>query len=238
MRAGAAISSCIPIRTRTNARRSSVAPVFNRCVIFGTSEKSWHAFDRIRLPAEKSGASRKSIALYFYSRERPQDEIAGKHTTHYVNRADSGTHPRRSYVDAARCRAAQRNHHWPRPAPSAHVRGKRRAAPGAGSRTDRRDPVRTAAHVRAIAPMTDTASRERAASFRLFAGLCIALSVSVLVPILLAGRPCNDDLARSRARLLRLDRQRPLSVERAHARTANWAHRARATSRQFRNSSP
>jgi Rps23 Pro-64 3,4-dihydroxylase Tpa1-like proline 4-hydroxylase len=65
--------------------QASVAPVFNRCVIFGTSEKSWHAFDPIKLPADNLGASRKSIALYFYSRERPQDEIAGKHTTHYVN---------------------------------------------------------------------------------------------------------------------------------------------------------
>ncbi len=45
--------------------------------------------------------------------------------------------------------------------------------------------------------MSDIASRERAASYRLFAGLCVALSVTVLVPILLAGRPCNDDLARS-----------------------------------------
>ena len=45
--------------------------------------------------------------------------------------------------------------------------------------------------MRAFAP------RERAADYRLFAGLCIAFSVVVLVPILLGGRPCNDDLARS-----------------------------------------
>jgi hypothetical protein len=63
-----------------------VAPVFNRCVIFGTSEKSWHAFDQIKLPEEKSDVSRKSIALYFYSKDRPQEEIAGKHTTHYVHK--------------------------------------------------------------------------------------------------------------------------------------------------------
>ena len=63
-----------------------VPPLFNRCVIFGTSEKSWHAFDQIRLPEEKSGTSRKSIALYFYTKERPQEEIAGKHTTHYVHK--------------------------------------------------------------------------------------------------------------------------------------------------------
>jgi hypothetical protein len=63
-----------------------VSPLFNRCVIFGTSEKSWHAFDQIKLPQEKRDVSRKSIALYFYSKDRPQEEIAGKHTTHYVNK--------------------------------------------------------------------------------------------------------------------------------------------------------
>ncbi len=63
-----------------------VSPAFNRCVIFGTSEKSWHGFDQIKLPHEKSDLSRKSIALYFYSKDRPQDEITGKHTTHYVNK--------------------------------------------------------------------------------------------------------------------------------------------------------
>jgi hypothetical protein len=45
--------------------------------------------------------------------------------------------------------------------------------------------------------MTDAAARERSADYRLFAGLCIGFFFVVLVPILLAGRPCNDDLARS-----------------------------------------
>ena len=62
-----------------------IAPRFNRCVIFETTESSWHAFDRIQLP-DAVGRTRKSIALYFYSKERPARETAGKHTTHYVNR--------------------------------------------------------------------------------------------------------------------------------------------------------
>jgi hypothetical protein len=64
----------------------SVVPVFNRCVIFETSERSWHAFNRITLPESQSGLTRRSIALYFYSRTRPAAETAGRHTTLYVNR--------------------------------------------------------------------------------------------------------------------------------------------------------
>lgn len=64
----------------------SVLPLFNRCVIFETTENSWHGFDPIRLPEDRPGLSRKSIALYFYTSERPAEETAGRHTTHYVNR--------------------------------------------------------------------------------------------------------------------------------------------------------
>lgn len=63
-----------------------VAPVFNRCVLFETTEHSWHGFDRIQLPPDRLELSRKSIALYFYTKDRPAEETAGKHTTHYVNR--------------------------------------------------------------------------------------------------------------------------------------------------------
>ncbi len=62
-----------------------ITPLMNRCVIFETTEKSWHAFDRIKLPAGKTDLSRRSIALYFYSKDRPTEEVAGKHTTHYVD---------------------------------------------------------------------------------------------------------------------------------------------------------
>ena len=65
----------------------SIVPAFNRCVIFETSERSWHAFDRIVQPPDKGHVTRKSIALYFYSREGPADQIAERHSTVYVPRA-------------------------------------------------------------------------------------------------------------------------------------------------------
>jgi hypothetical protein len=64
----------------------SVTPAFNRCVIFETSERSWHAFDRIRLPEQHRQLTRRSIALYFYTKDRLEAESVARHTTLYVNR--------------------------------------------------------------------------------------------------------------------------------------------------------
>ena len=64
----------------------SVVPLFNRCVVFETSERSWHAFNTIRLPESQHDLTRRSIALYFYTKDRPAHEVAARHTTLYVNR--------------------------------------------------------------------------------------------------------------------------------------------------------
>jgi len=61
-------------------------PIFNRCIIFETSERSWHGFDRIDLPSPEQQRTRKSISIYLYTAERPDDEIAAPHTTFYVPR--------------------------------------------------------------------------------------------------------------------------------------------------------
>ena len=65
---------------------TTITPMFNRAVVFETTEHSWHAFPRIRLPPDKASLTRKSIALYFYSETRPVEEVADTHSTIYVDR--------------------------------------------------------------------------------------------------------------------------------------------------------
>jgi Rps23 Pro-64 3,4-dihydroxylase Tpa1-like proline 4-hydroxylase len=65
---------------------SSIVPAQNRCVLFETTERSWHGFTRIRIPDDKKHLSRRSIAVYFYTHERPNEETAPEHSTVYVQR--------------------------------------------------------------------------------------------------------------------------------------------------------
>jgi hypothetical protein len=67
-------------------RVTSVLPLRNRCVLFETSERSWHGFRPISPPADRPALSRRSLALYFYTRERPSNERAAAHATVYVER--------------------------------------------------------------------------------------------------------------------------------------------------------
>lgn len=58
--------------------------VFNRCVIFETSERSWWGFRKIRLPAEKISCSTKLISIFLYTENRSKDEIVPPHRTFFV----------------------------------------------------------------------------------------------------------------------------------------------------------
>lgn len=62
---------------------ASVAPHFNRCVIFETNEISYHGHPKpLNAP---QGINRKSMATYYYTRDRPMSEINNEHNTLYKN---------------------------------------------------------------------------------------------------------------------------------------------------------
>ncbi len=64
-----------------------ITPSFNHGVIFATSDYSWHGFSKIALPESERARSRKSIAVYFYTKELPADALKPTHSTIYVDRA-------------------------------------------------------------------------------------------------------------------------------------------------------
>lgn len=67
--------------TRCEAR---ILPIFNRCVLFSTTDFSFHGHpDPLTCP---EGMTRKSIALYYYSNGRPDEEISGDHSTLFRHR--------------------------------------------------------------------------------------------------------------------------------------------------------
>ena len=62
---------------------AKIAPLFNRCVILETNEISFHGHPKpLNTP---KGVSRKSLAAYYFTKERPADELANDHETIYVN---------------------------------------------------------------------------------------------------------------------------------------------------------
>jgi len=73
-----------PLESCADSRKVFV-PVANRAVIFETTEASWHGFQRIRIPEGKA-PSRRSIAVYFYSKDRPAEKTAASHATFYYSR--------------------------------------------------------------------------------------------------------------------------------------------------------
>jgi hypothetical protein len=58
---------------------AKVLPVFNRVMVFGTTNYTYHGHpDPLQCP---EGMTRKSLALYYFSNGRPADEVSGDHST-------------------------------------------------------------------------------------------------------------------------------------------------------------
>jgi hypothetical protein len=61
-----------------------ILPIFNRCVIFTTTDFSYHGHpDPLTCP---EGWSRKSLALYYYTNGRPAEELTASHSTVFRER--------------------------------------------------------------------------------------------------------------------------------------------------------
>lgn len=76
-------------------RVKAILPVFNRFVLFSTTDFSYHGHpEPLNCP---EGRARKSLALYYYSNGRPAEEASGAHSTLYHSRLGAGasvTEPR------------------------------------------------------------------------------------------------------------------------------------------------
>jgi hypothetical protein len=58
---------------------AKVLPIFNRVMIFGTTDFTYHGHpDPLGCP---EGMTRKSLALYYFSNGRPSEEVTGQHST-------------------------------------------------------------------------------------------------------------------------------------------------------------
>jgi Rps23 Pro-64 3,4-dihydroxylase Tpa1-like proline 4-hydroxylase len=61
-----------------------ILPVFNRMVIFSTTDDANHGHpDPLRCPADRA---RRSLALYYYTNGRPEEELASDHSTLFKQR--------------------------------------------------------------------------------------------------------------------------------------------------------
>ena len=58
---------------------AKILPYFNRCVVFSTTSTSYHGHPEPLACPE--GMTRKSMALYYYSKDRPQEEKTTGHNT-------------------------------------------------------------------------------------------------------------------------------------------------------------
>ncbi len=78
---------------KMKSKIDSVAPLFNRCVIFNTDADSYHGHpDPLNTPAE---ITRKSIALYYYTASKKVYEDTPAHLTMYAARPNDSSNIKR-----------------------------------------------------------------------------------------------------------------------------------------------
>jgi hypothetical protein len=70
---------------RVRSCHHRLLPELNRCVVFETSERSFHGVQAVRCPAERA---RRSFAAYYYTREAPPDWSGRRHSTLFRARPD------------------------------------------------------------------------------------------------------------------------------------------------------
>ena len=66
-------------------RQHAFAPIFNRCVLFETNDRSWHGVNAVQCP---HGQSRKSFAAYYYTTAAPPWHNGQHHSTLFRARPD------------------------------------------------------------------------------------------------------------------------------------------------------
>jgi len=77
-----------------------IAPLFNRCVVFSTTDFSYHGHpEPLACPP---GTSRKSIAVYYYTAGRPEEERSAPHNTVYRRRPAEQTSEKSALSQIAR----------------------------------------------------------------------------------------------------------------------------------------
>jgi Rps23 Pro-64 3,4-dihydroxylase Tpa1-like proline 4-hydroxylase len=75
--------------TAMNHKVAEYAPLFNRCVIFSTTDTSFHGNPvPVNCPPDRS---RRSLAFYYYTNGRPAGEVSQSHGTLFKNRPGEAT---------------------------------------------------------------------------------------------------------------------------------------------------
>jgi Rps23 Pro-64 3,4-dihydroxylase Tpa1-like proline 4-hydroxylase len=76
------------------------APIFNRCLIFNTTSFAFHGHpDPLQCPER---VTRKSMALYYYTKDRPAEEVMPNHTTRFQSRPGEGLTARKPLKETLR----------------------------------------------------------------------------------------------------------------------------------------